>query len=403
MSGSDNIAVYIDPPSYHFLGDQLFNVDHPRYNRDQSLAPYAYLRNYLHARGVEVHTADRLPKEGSGQGGAGRAEGASRERKAIYISLGYPRSYRGLARRRDIIMSAFFTIEPPVSEPKIYRSLRRRRQYFKRVFSWNDGRALEHLTGERVMCERFDLPQPFDAAHETAWARTDRKFLVMINSNRLPRLAWRELYSERLRAVEFFSRTGEIDLYGMGWNDPPNRNGTTWTPYTLRRIHRECVRLWQRFRPDPLLEAARRVFRGAPATKVDTLGRYIFALCFENSILEGYVTEKIFDCFYSGTVPIYWGAPDIERYVPPECFIDMRRFNGYDDLRSHLRSLGGREIRRYRESAREFLASPRFRPFTKRAFAELFLRIIEEDTGLRLAERESECSGSSPQLAPSKY
>ena len=34
----------------------------------------------------------------------------------------------------------------------------------------------------------------------------------------------------------------------------------------------------------------------------------------------------------------------------------------------------------YKESARRFLASPSFRPFSKGAFAELFLRMIQEDT-----------------------
>ena len=46
-------------------------------------------------------------------------------------------------------------------------------------------------------------------------------------------------------------------------------------------------------------------------------------------VLERWITEKIFDCFYAGTIPVYLGAPDVARWLPPECFIDMRRFGGY--------------------------------------------------------------------------
>ena len=96
-------------------------------------------------------------------------------------------------------------------------------------------------------------------------------------------------------------------------------------------------------------------------------------------VLRGWITEKIFDCLFTGTIPVYWGAPDIADHVPPECFIDMRRFGSYAELEAHLRSLSAQEICAYRQAARAFLASPQFRPFSKQAFAEHFVRMSEED------------------------
>jgi hypothetical protein len=101
-------------------------------------------------------------------------------------------------------------------------------------------------------------------------------------------------------------------------------------------------------------------------------------------ILKGWIPEKIFDCFFAGTIPVYWGAPDIQDWVPSECFVDMRKFSGYQELRDFLKSLTERDIRGYKEAAREYLQSPRFRPFSKQAFAELFARVVEEDTGIPL-------------------
>ena len=157
----------------------------------------------------------------------------------------------------------------------------------------------------------------------------------MLNGNKLPRYrttACRELYSERMRAVEYFSRTNDIDLYGVGWDGPTFRVGKACVPGTFgkvampgpgQKIVLRSRRLWQRAFPDPLLVAARSVYRGFARSKAEALSKYKFSLCFENSILKGWTTEKIFDCFFPGTVPVYWGAPDVQDYIPTDCYIDM--------------------------------------------------------------------------------
>lgn len=55
-------------------------------------------------------------------------------------------------------------------------------------------------------------------------------------------------------------------------------------------------------------------YRGFVSSKVDLLRRYRYCLVMENQRQNGYITEKLFDCFPAGTVPIYWGAPDIHNY-----------------------------------------------------------------------------------------
>ncbi len=336
------------------------------------MAPYAYMRDVLNARGIEVRTADHMPEKANGT-------------TKIYVSLGSLLNYRRLAKERpDVIMSAYFALECPIVEPKMYRALRDARHYFKRIYSWSDGESLERFVGERLRCEPFCWMQSFDDVHEDMWQNTERKFLVMINANKLPRLYWQELYTERMRAVEFFSRYDEVDLYGKGWEEPSIRVGRTFVPYTFKRIGRELQKKWHRVRPNPLLKAARKAYRGICDSKAETLGQYKFALCFENSILKGWITEKIFDCFFAGTVPVYWGAPDIEDHVPANCFIDMRRFSEYGELRDFLKSLTQKEIETYKSNARAFLKSPEFYPFSKAAFAELFVGIIEDDAEVSL-------------------
>jgi len=40
----------------------------------------------------------------------------------------------------------------------------------------------------------------------------------------------------------------------------------------------------------------------------------MFSVTIENSQYETYWTEKILDCFVTGTVPVYHGAPDLPDY-----------------------------------------------------------------------------------------
>lgn len=60
---------------------------------------------------------------------------------------------------------------------------------------------------------------------------------------------------------------------------------------------------------------------------IEVLSNYKFVLCFENSYTNGYITEKIFNCFFAGIIPLYLGAPDITKYINPNCFVDMTKPN----------------------------------------------------------------------------
>jgi len=48
---------------------------------------------------------------------------------------------------------------------------------------------------------------------------------------------------------------------------------------------------------------------------------YMFSVTMENDSYPSYYTEKVTDCFVTGTVPVYWGAPDIDKYFNPDGII----------------------------------------------------------------------------------
>ena len=51
---------------------------------------------------------------------------------------------------------------------------------------------------------------------------------------------------------------------------------------------------------------------------------YFFSVVIENCREEGYFTEKIVDALLCGSLPVYWGAPDIERYFDPQGLVVCR-------------------------------------------------------------------------------
>ena len=59
---------------------------------------------------------------------------------------------------------------------------------------------------------------------------------------------------------------------------------------------------------------------------LEIINQYKFVLCFENSIAEGYITEKIFNVFFSRSIPIYYGPIETDEYFNNDSFFNIRDF-----------------------------------------------------------------------------
>lgn len=78
---------------------------------------------------------------------------------------------------------------------------------------------------------------------------------------------------------------------------------------------------------------------GPVADKFEFLSRYKFNLAFENSLVDGYTTEKIVDAFYAGTVPIYWGNRQVTKDFNPDAFIRINDFPSIDAAIDYIRQV----------------------------------------------------------------
>ena len=64
--------------------------------------------------------------------------------------------------------------------------------------------------------------------------------------------------------------------------------------------------------------------------KEDATIDYRFSIVIENSKCKNYFTEKLVDCLAVGTVPIYWGCPNIGDFFNKEGILS---FNSFDELK----------------------------------------------------------------------
>lgn len=70
--------------------------------------------------------------------------------------------------------------------------------------------------------------------------------------------------------------------------------------------------------------------------KTDGLKDYAFSFAIENSSERGYYTEKLLDCFLTGTIPIYWGDPGIDTIFDKNGIIFYNNSFNYNDLSFEL-------------------------------------------------------------------
>lgn len=111
-------------------------------------------------------------------------------------------------------------------------------------------------------------------------------------------------------------------------------------------------------------------------TRIDTIGRYKFTLAFENSVTEDYVTEKFYDPLVAGSVPVYLGAPNVDRFAPGgNCFVNAADFGGPRELAEYLTEVA-QDSQRYdnyfawkhgpfKASFDEIIAATRTNPFCR--------------------------------------
>ena len=73
--------------------------------------------------------------------------------------------------------------------------------------------------------------------------------------------------------------------------------------------------------------------------KVSIMKQYLFYLAFENQCEDDYITEKLWGAYEAGTIPIYYGAPNVKDHVPNNSLIHVNAYNTTYELVQHLMAI----------------------------------------------------------------
>ncbi|GAM24306.1 hypothetical protein SAMD00019534_074810 [Acytostelium subglobosum LB1] len=78
---------------------------------------------------------------------------------------------------------------------------------------------------------------------------------------------------------------------------------------------------------------------GRVAANIELFKPYKFVLAFENENSTDYITEKVYSALFSGAIPVYMGASNIDDWVPTGSIIKTSLFASARGLADHLKTL----------------------------------------------------------------
>ena len=114
---------------------------------------------------------------------------------------------------------------------------------------------------------------------------------------------------------------------------------------------------------------------GAVADKKVFQSEHKFAIAFENTSYDGYCTEKLMEAFAAGTVPIYWGDPNVAKDFNPEAFINAHDYKNFDDVIERVKQIDNDDALYLKIRN----ANPLLRGNTENGLVEFLFHIIDQD------------------------
>jgi hypothetical protein len=333
---------YASLRGYGLLNNVVFDISSSA-NRDNCFAPYALLRLKFQSACIQLDTSDQ----------------SLADTNTFELHLNIQQDTRGIANY--LLMLETELVEPANGNATEWEK-------YRKIFTWND----DLVDGDRFI--KINFPNPVVIPAIDGWGGR-HQFCCLISGNKtLKKADERDLYQERVMTIRWFENYApqDFNLYGIDWNMPVMPAGRFGS--VLRRLWRGLTKV-VKLRPFPS-------YVGRVENKSDVLKHVRYAICYENvRDLPGYITEKIFDCFFSGCVPVYWGASNVSDYIPEDCFIDRRQFADTEAVYNYIKNITEEEFLGYQERIAAFLQSDAAYQFSSEFFAETIVNTIVHDIG----------------------
>jgi hypothetical protein len=331
------VCIYIGFYNYY----EIYNNNRMFYDPNASIGddllyPFVYLREYLVSNGHKINTIDM----------------DNIKNFDAVVFLDFP-TFKN-TYFRQLVDNNFKNLYLLIFESEVIRPDNwdvKNHQYFKKVFTWNDDLVTENKYIKYYLPNKIPINLDIDISKKI-------KLCTMVAGHKFNSHSL-ELYTERVKAIHWFEKNHpeDFDLYGIGWDKYCFKD-----PFSSFNYVKVLAKLLRPRYPS---------YKGMIKSKREVLQKYKFAICYENAHdIPGYITEKIFDCFFSGCVPVYWGAPNVTEYIPADTFIDKKKFKTYGELYSYLKNMPDSEYLDYLGAIMDFVKGDMIYPFSAECFAK---------------------------------
>jgi hypothetical protein len=312
---------------------------------DNLMEPFVSMNDYAKEYGIELGTIEKIPIVESDV--------------VVFVDCPNVKNVHFLEAIKSKKPVYLIILESPMIHPESHDLSNH--SFFYRIFTWSDELILKDP--EKYIKINFSHKIPCSISKSL---KEKDKLCCMIAGNKKV-IYKNELYSKRKQVIRWFedNQVEDFDLYGFGW-DEVTIGDNRYINFILRRS-----KFLRNFFGETYSS-----YRGSVVRKSPILKKYRFSICFENVLdIPGYITEKIFDSFFAGCVPIYLGANNIDTHIPSNCFIDMRDFNGIPEMYSFIREMSDYDYLVYLKNIENFLNSAKVEQFS----SKYFIRTIMEE------------------------
>ena len=330
-------ATIVTNPYYY--NNRLFAKNDKISNRDNCLYAFYLLKEKFKEYGVDLSTPDINP--------------ISESEFVIYNE--FPKNNIIFSNKNNYLL----ILEPEIIRPDNWKTDNHKK--FKKIFTWNDTLVDNNKYFKINYSYKIPVEIPYNISKKD-------KLCTIIAGHKFKKHKY-ELYTERVKAIRWFEQNHpeDFDLYGMGWDK-----------YYFKGLlsHFNKIEFLTRIFKDKYPS-----YKGSVVAKRDILEKYKFSICYENVRgLTGYITEKIFDCFFAGCIPIYWGAPNISDHIPIDSYIDRNKFSSYEELYFYLLHMTDSEYLSYITAIERFIKSDMISQFSANVFSDTIVNNILTNT-----------------------
>lgn len=178
-------------------------------------------------------------------------------------------------------------------------------KYCKHIISHKKETNSQYIFYPGLLPYHFDYNagENLDYYIENTFSKNKKCSMVVSYSETTPHPSC--IYKQRTNFAKLILESDlDIDIYGNGWENSGIKDS---------RI------------------------KGQIKNKKDALLDYNFSIAIENCVEENYFTEKITDCILTNTASIYFGCPNIKKYITNNVFA-LSHLNDLNELKQILTS-----------------------------------------------------------------